>query len=105
MLGLVHEGEGVAARALESFGIGHEAVRQRVEETIGPVEAFGGAAVGLLEGLGINPKSARPVGVAQPGGDDANVSPFRPPWSPKGAQIGDRHGPATLITTSGDVDR
>ena len=75
MLGLVHEGEGVAARALESFGIGHEAVRQRVEETIGPVEAFGGAAVGLLEGLGINPKSARPVGVAQPGGDDANVSP------------------------------
>ena len=35
LLGLVHEGEGVAARALESLGIGLEAVRQRVEEIVG----------------------------------------------------------------------
>jgi ATP-dependent Clp protease ATP-binding subunit ClpC len=36
LLGLVHEGEGVAARALESLGISLAAVRQQVEEMIGP---------------------------------------------------------------------
>lgn len=36
LLGLVHEGEGVAAKALESLGISLEAVREKVEETIGP---------------------------------------------------------------------
>jgi ATP-dependent Clp protease ATP-binding subunit ClpC len=35
LLGLVHEGEGVAVKVLDSFGIGLEAVRQRVEEIIG----------------------------------------------------------------------
>ncbi len=35
LLGLIHEGEGVAAKALQELGIGLEAVRQRVEETIG----------------------------------------------------------------------
>jgi hypothetical protein len=35
LLGLVREGEGVAAKALASFGISLEAVRQRVEEIIG----------------------------------------------------------------------
>jgi ATP-dependent Clp protease ATP-binding subunit ClpA len=35
LLGLVHEGEGVAARALESLGVSLEAVRLRVEEIIG----------------------------------------------------------------------
>src|ERR1700733_2386073 len=30
LLGLIHEGEGVAARALESLGIGLEAARQQV---------------------------------------------------------------------------
>jgi hypothetical protein len=35
LLGLVHEGEGVAARALESLGISLEAVRSKVEEIIG----------------------------------------------------------------------
>jgi ATP-dependent Clp protease ATP-binding subunit ClpC len=35
LLGLIHEGEGVAAKALESLGISQEAVRQRVEEIIG----------------------------------------------------------------------
>lgn len=35
LLGLVHEGEGVAAKALESMGISLEAVREKVEETIG----------------------------------------------------------------------
>jgi ATP-dependent Clp protease ATP-binding subunit ClpC len=36
LLGLIHEGEGVAAKALESLGIRLEAVREKVEETIGP---------------------------------------------------------------------
>jgi ATP-dependent Clp protease ATP-binding subunit ClpC len=35
LLGLVHEGEGVAARALESLNISLSAVRREVEETIG----------------------------------------------------------------------
>jgi ATP-dependent Clp protease ATP-binding subunit ClpC len=35
LLGLIREGEGVAAKALESLGIGLEAVRQQVEEIIG----------------------------------------------------------------------
>jgi ATP-dependent Clp protease ATP-binding subunit ClpC len=35
LLGLVHEGRGVAAKALESLGIGLETVRQRVEEVAG----------------------------------------------------------------------
>jgi hypothetical protein len=36
LLGLIHEGEGVAAKALESLGISLEAVREKVEETSGP---------------------------------------------------------------------
>jgi len=35
LLGLIHEGEGVAAKALESLGISLEAVRQQVHELIG----------------------------------------------------------------------
>jgi ATP-dependent Clp protease ATP-binding subunit ClpC len=35
LLGLVHEGEGVAAKALESLEISAEVVRQQVEEIIG----------------------------------------------------------------------
>ena len=35
LLGLIHEGEGVAAKALESLGISLEAVRQQVEGRIG----------------------------------------------------------------------
>ena len=33
LLGLIHEGEGVAAKALESLGISLEAVRSQVEES------------------------------------------------------------------------
>ncbi len=36
LLGLIHEGEGVAAKALESLGISLEAAREKVEETVGP---------------------------------------------------------------------
>ncbi len=36
LLGLIHEGEGLAAQALESLGISLESVREKVEETIGP---------------------------------------------------------------------
>jgi ATP-dependent Clp protease ATP-binding subunit ClpC len=35
LLGLIHEGDGVAAKALESLGISLEAVRQQVKESIG----------------------------------------------------------------------
>jgi len=35
LLGLIHEGEGVAAKALESLGISLHAVREQVEEIIG----------------------------------------------------------------------
>jgi ATP-dependent Clp protease ATP-binding subunit ClpA len=35
LLGLIHDGEGVAAKALESLGISLEAVRSQVEEIIG----------------------------------------------------------------------
>ncbi|MHB1852171.1 MAG: Clp protease N-terminal domain-containing protein, partial [Acidimicrobiales bacterium] len=35
LLGLIHEGEGVAAKALESLGITLTAAREKVEETIG----------------------------------------------------------------------
>ena len=35
LLGLIHEGEGLAAEALAALGISLEAVRQKVEETIG----------------------------------------------------------------------
>jgi ATP-dependent Clp protease ATP-binding subunit ClpC len=40
LLGLVREGDGVAARALASFGINLEAVREKVAEMIGPVGAL-----------------------------------------------------------------
>jgi ATP-dependent Clp protease ATP-binding subunit ClpA len=36
LLGLIHEGEGVAAKALESIGISLETVREKVIETVGP---------------------------------------------------------------------
>jgi ATP-dependent Clp protease ATP-binding subunit ClpC len=35
LLGLIHEGEGVAAKALEELGISLDAVRQQVEEIVG----------------------------------------------------------------------
>jgi ATP-dependent Clp protease ATP-binding subunit ClpC len=35
LLGLVHEGNGVAAKALESLGISLDGVRQRVEQDVG----------------------------------------------------------------------
>jgi hypothetical protein len=38
LLGLIHEGEGVAAKALTSLGISLDAVRQQVEEIIGQGE-------------------------------------------------------------------
>ncbi len=39
LLGLIHEGEGVAAKALESMGISLEGVRSQVEEIIGQGQA------------------------------------------------------------------
>jgi ATP-dependent Clp protease ATP-binding subunit ClpC len=44
LLGLIHEGEGLAAKALESLGISLEAVREKVEETIGPAGSTGPSA-------------------------------------------------------------
>ena len=45
LLGLIHEGEGVAARALESLDISLEAVRAQVEEIIGQGQS---AAIGQI---------------------------------------------------------
>ncbi len=39
LLGLIDEGEGVAARALDSLGVSLEGVRQWVEVTVGPTES------------------------------------------------------------------
>ncbi len=39
LLGLIHEGEGLAANALESLGISLEVTREKVEETIGPARS------------------------------------------------------------------
>ncbi len=39
LLGLIHEGEGVAAKALQQLGITLDAVREKVEETIGPASS------------------------------------------------------------------
>ena len=36
LLGLIHEGDGLAAQALESLGISLQAVREKVADTIGP---------------------------------------------------------------------
>ena len=35
LLGLIHEGDGVAAKALESLGISLDGVREQVEDIIG----------------------------------------------------------------------
>ena len=39
LLGLIHDGEGVAAAALESLGVSLEAARAQVEEIIGQGQA------------------------------------------------------------------
>ena len=44
LLGLIREGEGVGAQALQSLGISLEAVRQKVEETIGVSGSVPGAS-------------------------------------------------------------
>src|SRR5215831_17779700 len=45
LLGLIREGEGVAAKALESLGISLEAVREQVEEIIGQGQQAGPAHI------------------------------------------------------------
>ena len=39
LLGLIHEGEGVAAQTLEALGLTLESVREKVEETVGPTDS------------------------------------------------------------------
>ncbi|MHB1851636.1 MAG: Clp protease N-terminal domain-containing protein, partial [Acidimicrobiales bacterium] len=46
LLGLIHEGDGVAAKALEALEIHSEAVRREVEKTVGLVGPSGQAPVG-----------------------------------------------------------
>jgi ATP-dependent Clp protease ATP-binding subunit ClpC len=53
LLGLIREDDGVAARALESLGISLQAVRQQVEEIIGPGQQ------GPSEGLPFTPRSKK----------------------------------------------
>jgi ATP-dependent Clp protease ATP-binding subunit ClpC len=45
LLGLVHEGEGVAARALESIGVALAGVRQQIEEIIGQGQQAPGGSI------------------------------------------------------------
>jgi ATP-dependent Clp protease ATP-binding subunit ClpA len=61
LLGLIHEGEGVAAKALESLGISLDAVREQVQEIIGqgsrprrphPLHAAGQEGAGALAARG-----------------------------------------------------
>jgi ATP-dependent Clp protease ATP-binding subunit ClpC len=40
LLGLIHEGDGVAARVLESLGLGLETTRQQVQDAIGRGEHY-----------------------------------------------------------------
>ena len=57
LLGLIHEGEGVAAKALESLGISLEAVRAQVQEIIG-----GEPSIQLLDAVtryGLDPDAAQ----------------------------------------------
>ena len=46
LLGLIHETDGVAARALEQMGIELEDVHAKVDETIGPSAVAGGSSTG-----------------------------------------------------------
>jgi len=53
LLGLIHEGDGVAAKTLESLGISLQAVRQEVEETIGQGEQV------PSEGIAFTPRAKK----------------------------------------------
>ncbi len=63
---LIHEGDGVAAKALEALEIHLEGVRREVEKTVGPSEAAGVGARriyvdhGLTGSTGTDPGCARP---------------------------------------------
>ena len=69
LLGLIHEGEGVAAKALESLGISLEGVRAQVEEIIGQgqqapriaVNLDGRSAEFLIQVLAMQPRNSSRV--------------------------------------------
>ena len=50
LLGLIHEGEGVAAKALESLGISLDGVRTQVTEIIGARNRLEGQVVEIKKG-------------------------------------------------------
>src|SRR3978361_1565609 len=66
LLGLIHEGEGVAAKALESLGISLEGVRQQVEEIIGQGQQAPSGPIPFTpraqKGLGLSLRGALPPG-------------------------------------------
>jgi ATP-dependent Clp protease ATP-binding subunit ClpA len=64
LLGLVHEGEGVAARALESLGISLGSVRQQVEEIIGQGQQAPGGHIPFT------PRAKKVIELAQREADD-----------------------------------
>jgi ATP-dependent Clp protease ATP-binding subunit ClpC len=64
LLGLIHEGEGVAAQALESLGVGLNTARQQVEETVGRGQQA------VPERIPLTPRAKKVLGVRwQPRGD------------------------------------
>ena len=64
LLGLIHEGEGVAAKALEALGISLEAVRSQGEEIIGQSSSM--RVVREILGFGPAPPAAA-AGSGPPG--------------------------------------
>ena len=64
LLGLIHEQEGIAAKALESLGVSLEAVRERVNETIGPAGAGSIGSPALHPTGEEGPRTLPPRGVA-----------------------------------------
>jgi ATP-dependent Clp protease ATP-binding subunit ClpA len=69
LLGLIREGEGVAVRALESLGIGSEAVRRQVQEIIGPGQQAPSGDIpftpGAKKALELSMREARRLGCHQ----------------------------------------
>ena len=84
LLGVLREGDGVAARTLESLGISLQPVRQQVEEIIGPVQQV------PAEHIPFTPRSKKVLELSlresQALGHDFIDTEFRHRWRDKIAQ-------------------
>jgi hypothetical protein len=84
LLGLIHEGEGVAAKALESLGISLDAVRQQVGEDIGQGQQVG-------EDIGQGQQVGEDIGQGQQVGEDIGQGQQAPsghiPFTPRAKKV------------------